>query len=445
MRVHSESAVPRLDLAHARRLVPALWAEWHALTFDERGYLRDPDDPTRSFAVLHLAQGRHRTPGARYDIAPEGKVVGTFTFAADDGGALRGTLAGGVWSAEVELGTGWHATGQVDVRALLERNDVPGWAIGLIGSGEAAGEVRADPSLLDHRGDVLAGQGRAQRLAVAVTVNVTARRDEWLTRITARVHGRGLLGRLALLVGRPTVAKGIREALAEFWPDTARELSSLRAELADLDDRIRTAGGPQPWLHGELWRAVRETRPPVPSAPADAAAGADSGPGKRGFARRYSRPVIVMPARSTRLILDELKVTERPDRVTAQVGVATRAGSPARFRGRLEQQTDRTVLVGAIRESATNAWMPRLYGSVTILLTAIGALGVVQTARNGFGQGGAPLLIGLIGGLLFVLLTRLFAGSRRQDFVKESDDLADALGAWLLERGAPGPSRSLAQ
>lgn len=425
--------MPRLDLNPVRRLVPALWAEWHTLTFDERGYLRDPDDPTRSFAVLHLVQGRHRTPGGRYEIAPEGTVIGTFTFAADDGGTLRGTLAGAVWSAEVELGTHWHTTARVDARAVLERNEIPGWAIGLIGGSEAAGEVRADPSLLDHRGDVLTGQGRAQRLAVAGTVNVTARRDEWQGRITARVHGRGLLGRLALLVGRPAVAKGIHESLAEFWPDTARELTSLRANLADLDDKIRAAGGPQPWLHRELWRALRETPPPAPAATAEVAADAHTGPRTWGFARRYSRPVIVVPRPSTRLILDQLKVTERPDRVTAQVGVATRASSPARFRGRLEQQAGRTVLVGAIRESVTNAWMPRLYGSVTVVFAAIGAFGVVETARSGFGQGGAPLLIGLIGGLLFVLLTWLFARSRRRDFVKESDDLADALGAWLLE------------
>jgi hypothetical protein len=82
--------------------------------------------------------------------------------------------------------------------------------------------------------------------------------------------------------------------------------------------------------------------------------------------------------------------------------------------------------------------MPRLYGSVTVLFAVIGAFGVVETARDGFGQGGAPLLAGL----LFVLLTWLFARSRRRDYVEESDDLAAALGAWLLERGSPQPSRT---
>lgn len=437
MHVHSEGTVPRLDLDPVRRLVPALWAEWHALTFDDRGYVRDPADSTRSFAVLRLAQGRHRSQGARYKLAADGSVVATFVFAADDGGVLRGTVAGQLWRADIELGTHWHADGRVDVRALLERNEVPGWAIGLIGGRLATGQLRAEPSVLDHRGDVLSGQGQAQRAAGAVTVHVITHRDQWQGRISVRIHGRGLLGRLALVVGRSAVAKGIRQSMAEFWPDATRGLTSIRTELDGLDERYRAAGGPGPWLHEQLWRNVRQTPPPAPPTPVEAGHDpvAPGGPRKHGLARRYNCPEVIVPQKSTRLVIDRLRVTERPDRITAQVGQASRASSPPRFRGRLEQQGGRTVLVGAIRESATNAWMPKLYAMVTVIVVVIGVFGAVDTAQHGFGQGGVPLLIGSIGGVLFSLLTWLFAGTRRRDFVKQSADLADSLGAWLLERG----------
>lgn len=358
MRIRSEGAVPRVDLSALHRLVPSMWAEWAALRFGPDGLLLDPDTGA-ALGLLRLTDGAHRSAGARYCVAGEDPAQHSFTLGEDDGRTVRGelfgpsgrahlsighpvsvsgkgtvaaqapystlaplagaqwtadvtvgdrwrvdgraALVGPNWSGDLTLGAQWHAVARIDVRALLMANDVPGYAIGLIGAREATVDLQIDPSVMDGRGDLVSGRVRLQRVQADGVLDVRKKSDAWHCRITLRVRGRGVLGRIALLVARRAVRRAVRDGFGEFWTDLVSQATSLQHTLADLDREATRSGGRSERLHRELWKGLREAARPTPvaaatppSPPPQALAADDPAvPAGRPRRRRHALPVVV--------------------------------------------------------------------------------------------------------------------------------------------------------
>ena len=439
MRISSHGEIACVDLTALHRLTPALWAEWRGLCFDARGSLLEPDTGETS-PTLRLAGGRHRTPGARYVLTTPGRADYTFTLLSDDGRTVRGTLAAALWTADVEIGERWSASGRVDVRALLQANEVPGPVISLIGGRDATVDVTLDPSALEHRGDLVTGSVRAQRAKADGVLQVVTKSRTWRCHLTMHLHGQGVLGRIALLGARPAVRRGVRQALTEFWSDASTEVASLASGLATLDGQIADAGGPDALVHRELWRALREVRPArAEPATADPAPAVHREERRRGLSRRYERPVEIDVASADGAEPDpgRLRVTRDADgRVSARGPSTSRYRTPPRFTGHLQPRAGRTALVGTIRESWGNTVPSRVYAFATAIMIFILGLGIASPGGVG-SQRTTLLLLGGIGTVLFALLCWLFRSSRRPDFDHDAGDLEDCLRAYLVSLAPP--------
>jgi hypothetical protein len=450
VRITSEGDVPRVDLATLRRLVPPLWVEWADLEFTSGGWLRDPDTG-QPLDILQLVHGRHRVPGARYTVVKDKEQL-SFVLTYDGGQTVRGTLSSHWWSADVEIGDQLSAVGRADVGAALRANDVPGFLIPLIGGREATGRVLIDPSSLERGGDLVRGELEAQRCAGDFAAGVKTRRNEWHGRMTVRVKGRGLLGRLALAGFRSKVGSGIQEGLDEFFADTAKEAVRLTSELGELEDQVRAAGGEKAFVHQYLWQGVRElTLPPdavasaaSPTAHPPGAAAATVGVPRRlsrgplGI-RRLERPVeLSLPAQSGKYLIDhgritksgELIVRTRRDRLKVRWPSYGGYDTPPVFYGVVERQADTMTITGKIRETRSARTWSLGWGFVTGLMALTAIFGIYDMA-SGTADAYAPLLIGAIGGPIFALFWRGARKNRRPNFARQSDELEAGLQRWF--------------
>jgi hypothetical protein len=448
VRIHGEGDVPRVDLAALRRLVPPLWAEWANLEFTSGGWLRDPDTG-QPLGILRLVHGRHRVPGAQYVVVKEEEQLSfVLTFAGDR--TVRGTLSSKWWSADLEVGDRISAVGRAEVGAALRAKDVPGYLIPLIGGKPATASVLVDPSSLERGGDLVRGEVKAQRCAGALVGSVKTKRTEWHGQITMHVTGRGLIGRAAVVAFRSKVRSGIREALDEFFAQTAKEAVKLESELGELEDQIRAAGGETGFVHKYLWPGVRELALPDGAAPAAISAqptGAGADPvaasprlrrGPFGF-RRLERPVqLRLPAQAGNYLVDHgsftntraLVVRTHHDRLKVHWPSNGRYDYPPAFYGVVEQQAAALTITGTIRETRTARAWSLGWGFVTCLMALIAIFGIYGVA-TGTADSYPPLLIGVIGGPIFALFWRAGRKDRRPSFTRQSGELEDGLRRWF--------------
>lgn len=237
----------RLDLAPARDLLPALWAEWDGLRFAPGGEVVDPvGGGTR--ATLRLVEGQHRRPGASYlaTVPTEMRI----DLHGDDGTTVRATLTAPAdrWSADVVVGRGpgarVEATVRIDLRAVLRSGCGAGCIGGLLGR-RAAIEATGDTG-------GVAGTFGTSRFRGRGRVTVVPRVARWEVEGLVKLHGRGL-GRLVLAVAGGRIRRDIDDEAARFWASAETWAADREAELAELAADTAAAGGPAPFVRRALW------------------------------------------------------------------------------------------------------------------------------------------------------------------------------------------------
>ncbi|MET0447038.1 MAG: hypothetical protein ABW004_01475, partial [Aeromicrobium sp.] len=198
MRFTTAGSFPRFDHSLLVEALPPLREEWAALRFGRDGAALNPlsGEPNDT---LRLVEGRHRSPGARYEVMtrtpvtrldpereralqaelvsgqeidyaeygrraaelsePTGEVtesVNRFTLRSDDSRALAVTVAdpSELWSVDVDIVHGRIprivVEGRADATAMMVAEDVPRWLARRIGVA-AAGTETIDLATFDQR------------------------------------------------------------------------------------------------------------------------------------------------------------------------------------------------------------------------------------------------------------------------------------------------------
>jgi hypothetical protein len=141
LKVTTSGVLRRIDLAPAIDLLPALFQEWDDLQFDHAGQVVDA--PVGSaISQLLLIEGRHRQPGARYEVTTDQPVFATLVH--HDQRRVVATLSDGRrrWAADVELQRKRlptiDVTLRVDLAALTSTDATPGRLDRFLGGGAKA-------------------------------------------------------------------------------------------------------------------------------------------------------------------------------------------------------------------------------------------------------------------------------------------------------------------
>ncbi|MCD9154495.1 hypothetical protein [Aeromicrobium duanguangcaii] len=305
MRFSTSGKVRRIDLTLAAAVITALRDEWAGLTFGPGGAVMNPltDEPFRD---LVLADGRHRTPGARYELItrtpvfepdPEqlrdlnaemldGKDIGAadidwqaygarsraisvqtgmtesttaFTLIADDARhlAVSVTDPAGVWSVEVDLIHGQlprvELAGRHDATAMIAAEGAPGCLARLLG-GIATGTASIDLAALEQRGKGTLAQasGQFNRFRGTGSVDLKTSARAWDVKAGATVRGRGL-GRPLLWFFGSRARRAFDEAAASFWDRLPQTMNETEAGLRELADLARSEGGLDRVVRHTLW------------------------------------------------------------------------------------------------------------------------------------------------------------------------------------------------
>ncbi|WP_166355623.1 hypothetical protein [Phytoactinopolyspora limicola] len=261
MRLQTTGNVQRLDLAGVLDLIPALVNEWADLRFDESGAVVHPDTREPQ-PQLTLREGRHRTPGTRYDLrfptvrpTPD---VASVTLRRDDEVQLSLTLTESRdrWTIDADLRHGrppnLDLTARADLTGLMRDGEIPGIVAWLFrGIGDVAVHVTPAP-LLDGSGEVLNAAGHAGRLRFGATIEVASTSTHWDVKAAFTLSARGL-ARPILLIARPIIKRKIAQADARFWAQASAAVTELRKELDEIEEAVANEGGPQPFVRRALW------------------------------------------------------------------------------------------------------------------------------------------------------------------------------------------------
>ncbi|MBC9226854.1 hypothetical protein GL325_10990 [Aeromicrobium sp. 636] len=304
MRFSTSGTVRRIDLTLVSTVVNTLRDEWAGLTFGPDGALLNPitGEPFRD---LVLADGRHRTPGARYELItrtpvleadPEklrvlnaemldGKDINadidwetyaarigaisvqtgttesttSVTLIADDSRHLAFSVAdpAGVWSLEVDVVHGKlprvDVTGRHDATAMIAAEGAPGCLARLFG-GIATGTASIDLATLEQRGRTTLAEasGRFNRFRGDGSVDLKTSARAWDVTAGATVRARGL-GRPLLWFFGSRVRRAFAEAAADFWDRVPLRMDEIETALRELADLAQSEGGVDRVVHHTLW------------------------------------------------------------------------------------------------------------------------------------------------------------------------------------------------
>ncbi|NRQ48947.1 hypothetical protein [Aeromicrobium stalagmiti] len=301
MRFSTSGSFPRFDYSLLVEALPALREEWAALTFGSDGAVinplrREPRDE------LRLVEGRHRAPGARYEVLmrtpvtqadpdqeqalqrellggpdidwdeygrrlaeitrPTGEItesITRFTLRQDDSRSLAVTVADPTehWSVDVEM---VHArmprivvAGRADATAMLMAQDAPRWLARRVG-GEATGTATVDLAMFEQRAGGTVGEaaGRVKLLRGSGSATVTPTPTTWDVAASAELTGKGL-GRLALRLFRKRLQRSFDTAAAAYWANVPTSAETWEKERHRVEEVVAAEGGLATVIHRALW------------------------------------------------------------------------------------------------------------------------------------------------------------------------------------------------
>ena len=274
--------IPPLDVEPLAELMACLHAEWTQLRFDPAGgRLWNPWTTADEQRVeIELRGGRHRAPGAQYRITAPAAGVGEsgerpapspavtlLDLRQDDAVRWAATLAApnGQWSAEVGIEWGhWPKVtidGRVDVLAVIRAQSgaAPGagcatGCAGLLVGGKLTGRLIADPRVAADRVAGPALSLHARHRLGKVTGNLALERGSGTTfAATGRLRGRGLLGRILLLVTGRRIRRAVDTRIGETLAELPQNLTQLTAALQQLSSAAAEEGGMPALVHRVLW------------------------------------------------------------------------------------------------------------------------------------------------------------------------------------------------
>ncbi|MFC5676576.1 hypothetical protein [Aeromicrobium endophyticum] len=279
MRLTTSGSIPRFDHSLLVEALVPLREEWAALRFDSAGLVVNPVTGT-SVDTLRLVEGRHRSPGARYEIVtrtpaihsdpqrpddigtPTGEVVETvsqLTLRSDDARALAVTLADrtGLWTIDVDVVHGRiprvDLTAQADATAMLIEGGAPRWLARRVG-GDATGNATIDLATFEHRttSTFFDGEGRLRLVHATGSATVTPTPAAWDVVASADLGGKGL-GRLALRLFGTRIQRSFDTSAAAYWRGLPETVGPTQTLLSQLRTVVDGEGGVAPLLHLALW------------------------------------------------------------------------------------------------------------------------------------------------------------------------------------------------
>lgn len=294
MRTSTTGRLLRVDTGPVLDLLPALWAEWDELRFDDNGRVVDPLTGTAR-PHLQLVEGQHGRPGASYLVTPppsddngskdedqdkddEAPPPFLAVLGNVDRGRARARLSSvdDTWTADVVVDRGRTPRAEVgatvDLAGLLRQGATPGCLAGLVGR-RARVEATVDVATLVERSraDTVTVTVRTRRLRGAATLRARPTGDAWEVDGTLSVTGRGL-GRLAVAVVGGRLRRAVDDEAARFWAEEAGTWSrDRRAEVTALAEAVATEGGARPFVRRALWDPTHD----LPLNATDGVDGAD--------------------------------------------------------------------------------------------------------------------------------------------------------------------------
>ncbi|MCL3817062.1 hypothetical protein [Aeromicrobium wangtongii] len=280
MRFSTSGSLRRIDVSLLASAIEALRDEWAALRFGTDGVLVNPVTGA-PYPDLRLVEGRHRAPGARYEVVtrtpalepnpvndqrgaisvPTGvtETTSTVVLRTDDSRHLAVTIgdARELWTVDVDMTHArlprFDVAGRFDATAMIAAEGVPGCLSRLLG-GVADGTATVDLAAIERRrrSTLAQASGRFNRFRGSGSVSVKTSARTWEVSARATVRGKGL-ARLVM----PFVAGRLRRAFddeaATFWDDTARRVDDAARELARIEDLVATEGGVGTVIHRLMW------------------------------------------------------------------------------------------------------------------------------------------------------------------------------------------------
>jgi hypothetical protein len=279
MRLSTSGSIPRFDHSLLVEALVPLREEWAALRFDSAGMVVNPVTGA-SLDTLRLVEGRHRSPGARYEIVtrtpgihadpqrpeeigtPTGEVVQTineFTLRSDDQRALAVTLADrtGLWTVDVDVVHGRipriYLVARADATAMLTDGGAPRWLAKRVG-GDATGRATIDLATFEQRttSTFFDGEGRLRLVHAKGSATVTPTPAAWDVAAIADLDGKGL-GKLALRLFGKRIHRSFDASAAAYWRRLPESVGPTQTMLRQLRTVVDGEGGVAPLLHLALW------------------------------------------------------------------------------------------------------------------------------------------------------------------------------------------------
>jgi hypothetical protein len=266
VKVTTSGVLRRIDLTPAIDLFPALFHQWDDLQFDDTGHVVDARTGS-AISQLVLVEGRHRQPGARYQLTKGEPVFATLTH--DDQRRIVATISDkrGRWTADVELERERlptiDLTVRVDLAAFASTDATPGRIDRFLG-GRGGGRATVDLRTIEGSGGTLVdARGRVNRFRVAGRGDVDTGPASWSVDAALSVAGRGL-GRVVMLLGGRRLRRYFDRTLQKFWQTAEARTSRAERVLQRLSDAVQHEGGETAFVHRALWDPDFEPRPPTP-------------------------------------------------------------------------------------------------------------------------------------------------------------------------------------
>ncbi|MET0930574.1 MAG: hypothetical protein ABWX74_13725 [Aeromicrobium sp.] len=269
MRFSTAGSFPRFDHSLLVEALVPLREEWAALRFGADGAVVNPlsGEPNDT---LRLVAGRHRSPGARYEILtrtpepsePAGELTETisrFTLRGDDSRALAVTVTDPqeLWSVDIDIVHGRIPRivleGRADATAMMVAEDVPRWLARRVG-GTATGTATIDLATIEQRagGTVAEASGVVKLLRGSGSATVTPTPTTWDVAGSADLTGQGL-GRLALRLFGKRLRRSFDDAVTAYWKNVPLDAAGWETDLHRIEDVIAAEGGVATVIHRGLW------------------------------------------------------------------------------------------------------------------------------------------------------------------------------------------------